>query len=176
MGFHVYYRSTRPVTRKKAATIERAAEELGRGRTWLSSEPVVFYADQDDGHMFGGSKPVFEPGADEAAAAAKENLPDGTIKDVLDILCELSREHEVSWEISHDYSGGPIGCIHGGVCDREVLKQIKGLAKAGRLIQEFAGEFEPPADVPQTRPRRRQRDPDNEDDEPQILKFKPKGE
>src|SRR5262245_49961338 len=109
MGFSVNYRTTRPVTSAQAAAIKRAAEKLARGRTWLSCEPPFFSQSPDDGHLGGGCKPNFNPDSIDAAAAANEGLPDGTTQDMIDILCELSRAHDVDWEISHDYSDGPIG-------------------------------------------------------------------
>src|SRR4051794_31526690 len=109
MGFTFYYRSTRRVARAEAAAIDRAAAELSRGRSWLSCEPVCFVAGAGDGHLLGGSKPNFQPSSEDAAAADEEGLPDGTTHDLIEILCELSRTHDVDWEISYDFSGGPVG-------------------------------------------------------------------
>ena len=139
MGFAVYYRSTRSVAPTQAEAIERAADDLCRGRTWLECEPIRFYAGQPDGHLFGGSKPNFQPHPDDDVAAAREGLPDGTMRDLLNVLCQLSREHGVDWEISHDHSGGPIGHIRTGVCDPEVLSQINALADLGNIL---AGELD----------------------------------
>src|SRR5205823_4902371 len=76
--------------------------------------------DDEDGHLCGCSKPSFRPHPDDAAAAVREGLPDGTPLDMLDILCQLSRDHGIDWEIDHDESDGPVGYIRSGVADEEV--------------------------------------------------------
>ena len=136
MGFAVYYRSTRPVAQAEGDAIRAAARAANEGRTWLGCEPVHF-ANTEDGHLLGGSKPNFMPHPDDAAAAAREGLPDGTTRDMIDILCRLSRDHGVDWEISHDDSGGPIGYIRGGVCDADALARIEAFDDLGDILREL---------------------------------------
>jgi hypothetical protein len=176
MGFDFYYRSTRPVTPTEAANIERAAAELSRGHTWLSCEPPILSASEEDGHLEGGSKPNFQPDPDDAAAAAKENLPDGTIQDLIEILRQLSESHAIDWEISHDYSDGPIGFIRGGICDREILTQSEAFAGLSGILENVWDEFESPTDAPAANSPTHQTNLDDDDDGPPILKFKPKGQ
>ena len=137
MDFTVYYRSLETVDAEKRASIEAACDELCRERMWLSCEPVCFFGGDDDGHMMGGSKPNFMPHPDDLASAKSEGLPDGTTQDALDVLCQLSRDHGVDWEISHDYSDGPIGLIRNGHADPEVLQQIEGFGELGNILGEF---------------------------------------
>jgi hypothetical protein len=140
MGFTVYYRSTNAVDQGQADAITRSAAELCQGRTWLHCEPVWFYSGSDDGHMRGGSKPNFLPHPTDAESAERSRLPDGTPRDMLDVLSQLSRDHAVDWEISHDHSGGPIGYIRGGECDEDVLTQIEVFADvADGLSEEMEG-------------------------------------
>jgi hypothetical protein len=139
MGFTVYYRSTLPVGPDERAAIKRTTRELCRGRTWLGCEPVHFW-ETEDGHLEGGSKPNFQPHPDDVAAAAREGLPDGTIRDTLDVLCRLSSDAGIDWEISHDYSDGPVGFVRGGVCDDDVLAQVEAFADLGDYL---ADELEP---------------------------------
>ena len=162
MGFSVYYRTTEPVEPATRAAIDATCAKLCRGRTWLSCEPVWFFGADDDGHMMGGSKPNFMPHPDDVASAMSEGLPDGTVQDALDVLCQLSRDHRVDWEISHDDSGGPIGFIRSGQADPEVLVRIEAFASLGDILAEF-GEDEP-FEGP----------PDDDDDGPRILPFGPK--
>src|SRR5262245_4640679 len=125
MGFTINYRSTRPVGPAEAEAIGRAADSISDRRSWLGCEPVHFFPNQADGHLFGASKPNYRPHPDDAAPAARSGLPDGTARDMLDVLCRLSRDHGVDWEISHDHTPGPIGYIRARVCDGEVLKQVE---------------------------------------------------
>jgi hypothetical protein len=77
------------------------------------------------------------PHPDDAAAAAHSDLPDGTTRDMLDVLCRLSREHGVDWGIEHDESDGPIGYIRGDICDDEVLRKIESFDELGDILREF---------------------------------------
>ena len=108
MGFTIYYRSTRPVSKPEADAIASAAAGANKGRTWLSCEAVHFFERQKDGHLLGGSKPNFMPHPDDVTAAALEGLPDGTTRDLLDILCQLSQQHGIDWALSHDHDPGLI--------------------------------------------------------------------
>ena|SRR2546422_1760043 len=139
MGFSINYRSTRPISSAEAESIARAAASANEGRTWLSCEPVHFILG-DDGHLLGFSKPNFQPHPDDAASAAREGLPDGTARDMLDVLCRLSRDHGVDWEISHDHSDGPIGFIRRGVCDQPVLDQVEAFADLGDILGDLGAE------------------------------------
>ncbi len=47
------------------------------------------------------------------------------MNDLLEILCELSRQFGVDWEISHNYSDGPLGYIRGGAIDDDVRTQCE---------------------------------------------------
>jgi hypothetical protein len=161
MGFRIYYRSTRPVTPEEAAAIREAAEQACRSRTWLSCEPVSFFEgeDEDAGHLLGGSKPNFSPHPDDVASAASEGLPDGDVRDLLDILCTLSRDHGVDWEITHDHEPGPVGHVRGGICDRALEQRFEALADVTELLAEFEREGGPDEDE------------DDDDEGPRTLRI-----
>jgi hypothetical protein len=177
MGFSVYYCSTRPVPPIKVDAIVQAASILCRGRTWLSCEPVGFLR-RDDGRLFGGSKPNFQPHPDDVASAAREGLPDGTARDMLDILCQLSRDHGIDWEIRHDHSDGPVGYIRNGICDDEVVAQIEAFADLGDILGDLMADSEAqPGGFPASGSRGTDENMDDDDDGGRsILPFKPKGE
>jgi len=139
MGFSINYRSTRPASRAEADAIRNAASAANKGRTWLSCEPVHFILD-DGGHLLGGSKPNFQPHADDVASARSEGLPDGTARDMLDVLCKLSLDHDIEWEISHDHSGGPIGYVRDGICDEQVRDQVEAFADLDDILGELGAE------------------------------------
>jgi hypothetical protein len=138
MGFAVCYRSTRPVGVEEADGIKQAANTLSRGHTWLGCEPVKFFSAQDDGSLFGGSKPNFQPHPDDAAAADRMGMPNGAMHDLLDILCQLSRDHRIDWEISHDHSGGPVGYVRAGACDEAVAAKIEVFADLGDVLGDLS--------------------------------------
>lgn len=138
MGFSVHYQTTEMISRGLQAEIVVAIDDLRRGRTWLSCE-IPFLSD-DQGYMSGSSKPNFMPAAIDVAAAAKEGLPDGTLLDLLDILCALSNQFDIDWEISHDHSDGPLGYVRQGRCDDEVRVQCEGIQE---MAQDIADEIDP---------------------------------
>jgi hypothetical protein len=90
----------------------------------------------NDGSLSGGSKPNFMPSSEDAAAAAQEKLPDGTVRDMLDILCALSRDFGVDWALSHDHDPA-IGFIRSGVCEENALNQIDALADMASVLGEL---------------------------------------
>jgi hypothetical protein len=138
MGFSISYRTTRPVSKPEADAIRHAANAACSGRTWLSCEPVHFWTTEDN-RLEGSSKPNFMSHPDDAASAAEQGLPDGTARDLLDVLCQLSRDHGIDWEISHDHSDGPIGYIRGGVSDGEVLARVEAFTDLGDILAEEMG-------------------------------------
>ena len=137
MGFTIYYRSAEPLNPNTADAIREATHSANTGRTWLNCEPVHFFFDDGEGHLLGGSKPNFMPHPDDVASAAKQELPDGTTRDMLEILCQLSREHGVAWEITHDHSDGVVGYIREGICDDEVLAQIDAFSELADMMGEL---------------------------------------
>ncbi|MFI4874660.1 MAG: hypothetical protein ACIALR_04955 [Blastopirellula sp. JB062] len=138
MGFTVYYRSTEPVSDKLSVRISDAAGDLCRQRDWLSCEAVRF-DETSDGHMQGGCKPNFSPHPQDVDSFEKQDLPDGTLHDALDVLCELSREHQIDWSFSHDHDQGPIGFIVDGKCDDNLLAQIETLDELVTMISGVEG-------------------------------------
>lgn len=159
MGFTIQYRTTRPIDDAQANAIRAAANGLNAGRTWLSCEPVHFYQGQQGGRLAGFSKPNFMPHPEDAAEAEALGLPDGKIRDAIDVLCELSRAHGVDWEFAHDYDPGPIGFIQNGIADARLLEQIDGIAGLTDMMDEGFGDDE---------------DEYDEGDGPPILPFRPK--
>lgn len=170
MGFNIYYRSTEPIASDHAEAIRSSADGINKGRTWLSCEPVNFY--DDDGRLSGSSKLTFEPHPDDVADAASEGLPEGTLRDVLDALCEISRTHSVDWECSHDEEPRPIGFIRSGVADDGLVRAFGGLADGIAAIMgkiefdtdEFSGTNESP-NAPD--------DAEDDDDPPHTIKLWP---
>lgn len=126
MGFAIGYRTTEELSPALQREVIASLEQQSAGRTWLSCEPPILL--DDGGCLRGSSKPNFYPHADDVASARSHELPDGTVKDLLDCLCRVSAEFDIDWEIVHDYSDGPVGYIHCGACDDEVRTQCEAFA------------------------------------------------
>ena len=77
---------------------------------------------------------------EDVASAASAGLPDGSARDMLDVLCRLSREYGIDWEISHDDSDGPVGFIRAGECDGDVAGRIETLAELAEALGELTDE------------------------------------
>lgn len=138
MSMSIYYTSTRSLPPEEADAVRGAATAANRGRSWLSSEPVHFFPALRDGKLAGGSKPNLGPHPDDAKSAASSGLTDGAPRHVVEILSQLSREHSVDWELSHDF--GSLGFIRAGVPDAGLIDQVDALAGLGDALGELDGE------------------------------------
>lgn len=140
MGISIYYTSARAVSVDEADAIRAAATAANQGHSWLSSEPVNLFPAMQDGKLAGGSKPNFTPHPDDKACAAASALPDGGPLDVISILCRLSRDHRIDWQVMHDF--GPLGFIRNGVADAGLTEQVEALAGLGDALGELDdGDF-----------------------------------
>lgn len=146
MGFAVGYSTTEQISPGLQKEINNANNELTKGRYWLSCEPPHFRDYDGDGILRGASKPNFTPHPDDVAAFRAENLPDGTLMNLIEVLCELSRRFDIEWEIDHDHSEGPVGFIRKGVCDDEVLVQCEAFTLMAKelfgkdVLKDLLGE------------------------------------
>ena len=167
MGFTVYYQSTTAIPPITRLAVSATAGEMCEGYTWLTCDPVSFFLTDGTGHMIGGVKSKFRRHPDDIAEETSENLPNGTITDALDILCELSRQFDIEWEFSHDHKPDPIGTIRHGYVDQELQNRIEGIAHATQIFASIDGDQD--YDGQPTAPEKA----DDEDDGPRILKFGP---
>lgn len=175
MGFTVYYQSTEPVNETTQAAVTKSLDDLCEGRTWLSCEPVGFFGDGSNEFLMGGSKPNFDPHPQDIADAQADGLPDGTLRDVVEILCQLSTKFGIDWQFSHDHDPGPIGFVRGGVADADLENQMAGILSS--VHNEFGSATNDASPHGNLAASRRQNesenDSDNDDDGPMILKFGP---
>ena len=113
MGFTVYYRSTEPVEPATKQALGNSLKQQIQERAWISCEPPGFFGnDGQTGPLIGGSKPNFMPQPTEYLNPENE-LPDGTIQDVVDILCKLSTEYSVALLATKDH-------VHPGIAPQFV--------------------------------------------------------
>ncbi len=173
MGFSIQYRSTDTMHPARAYEIKQHAEQLIKQYTWLSCEPVLL-EQNSDGVLAGNSKPNFFPAELDPESASLEGLPDGTIVTLAEVLCVLSRDHGVNWEIGHDYEPEPIGWIQEGVADADLIDQLETFGSIGDLLDDLASEEEDAAEaeaVPKGSRRNTNGEKEQDDEEPRLLKF-----
>lgn len=168
MGYAIRYVSTEPVTAEQRREIGECVSQLVRGHTWLSCEPIHFRRDNGDGFLSGSSKPNFDPHPDDHASAETEGLPDGTVREVLDGLCLISRRFGVDWEIGDDYIE-VIGYIRNGDLDDDVWTAFETISTTAQWMQPMSGgeHFE-------DSDGKEEIDPDGDDfddDGPRIIRF-----
>jgi hypothetical protein len=59
-----------------------------------------------------------------------------TVRDLIDALCQISRDHHVDWEIEHDYYDGVVGYIRSGLADDKLVAEIDRLSAEIEAIRE----------------------------------------
>jgi hypothetical protein len=138
VGFSVDYRSTRAVTAAEAEAIDEAAARLCDDDVWGDGcEEIAFYeclgtyedgGEYKGGYLSGSSKPSFQANRGAIPGVERRIV---TIRDLIDALCQISRDHQIDWEIGHDYHDGPVGYIRSGLADDKLVAEID------RLLAEF---------------------------------------
>lgn len=174
MGFSVYYRTAEPVEADKRSAVIKMAERFTAGHSWYGCEPL-FLQDLPDGGLWGASKPRLIGFSDEDFEAAEsENLPDGTISDLIECLCRISYEFGIDWEIGADNVPDPVGFIRSGDADAEVSSLVEFLVEAGELtFEEERFQSRPPRKFP---PSDRLTADDDEEDFPPTIRLWPEPE
>jgi len=139
MGISIQYRSLHPVGAEQADAVRDAAHEANAGRTWLSCEPVFFYPKEvaKSDHLLGSSKPNLSPHPDDVEAASRMDLPDGGFQDVLEILCQLSREFQIDWEIQNDFVPNSVSYIRDGACDSNLNDLAETISDVSQFLEEL---------------------------------------
>jgi hypothetical protein len=136
VGFCVSYRSTRAVTAAEAEAIDQAAARLCDDQVWGDGcEEIGFYECLDanlnggpypEGHLSGDSKLSLKAHREYAIPGVEPRVL--TIRDLIDALCHISRDHQIDWEIGHDYHDGPVGYIRSGLADDKLVAEIDRLS------------------------------------------------
>jgi hypothetical protein len=142
MGCDVSYCSTRAVSPEEAEAIDESASRLCDNPDWVGCQPVNFFSCLDGhagGPLSGSSKLSFRPPEEQAIPGVETY--NATVRDLLNALCELSREYKIDWEIGHEYSEGPVGYIRTGVADDKLVAEIDRL---GAEIESVRRSKRPP--------------------------------
>jgi hypothetical protein len=137
VSFSVSYRSTRAVTAAQAEAIDLATIPLCNEPEWVGCEPIFFHeclAAYADGHLSGSSKPSLKPHQSPLIPDLETRV--ATVRDLIDALCQISRDHHVDWEIEHDYYDGVVGYIRSGLADDKLVAEIDRLSAEIEAIRE----------------------------------------
>lgn len=137
MSLTICYKSTRQVAADEADVIRSAARRECHGRSWLSCEPVSFFPDLKEGTLLGGSKPNPAADRDDTRTVPVPGLPDGTPRDLLDVLARLSQEHAIDWELT--IGSRPVGFIRNGLIDPQAATQMEALMQLAS--PDFRGDY-----------------------------------
>ena len=135
MGLSIHYRSIQPMHPAAAFEIKKQASELNDLYAWNGCEEVVL-EQRTDGILAGSSVTSFVVDAEFLAADASLDSA-GDIARLIDVLCELSRCHEVDWEIEHDYEPEVVGCIREGIADIELIEELETIQTIGEMLGDF---------------------------------------
>jgi hypothetical protein len=124
MGFDVSYKSTETISPKLQREVIDELRVLSNCHSWV--RVICPNLVDESGYLSGNSRlsPTAEP--DDADDARRDGAPDGTMSDLMNILCELSRQFDIEWEVEHDYSEGVLGSIRYGVADDAVREFVEG--------------------------------------------------
>lgn len=137
MSLSIRYRSLEPMHPKLAFQIKKRAAQLNTIYPWAGCESVQLQQGTDG--ILGGDSttcfladPDLDVGINDAAAS--------DIAALVDVLCELSREFEVDWQLEHDYETDVVGYIRFGIADAEVLEELETICAIGEMIGEYDEE------------------------------------
>jgi hypothetical protein len=134
VGFCINYCSTRAVTAAEAEAIDEAANLLCDDEG-VGCEPIYFFEclqanlgelPYPEGHLSGSSKISFNAPEEDAIPGEETRIV--TIHDLIDTLCQISRDHQVDWEVGHDGHEGPAGYIRSGLADDKLVTEIDRLS------------------------------------------------
>jgi hypothetical protein len=128
MGFDITYSTIERISPALQREILEDVHVLHKQKSWIQCTGPSF--ENEDGYLCGSSRltPDRDPRDVATARHLSSGAPDGSVLDLLDVLCKLSRQHDIEWEISHDHSDGVLGRIQCGVADEIVRSTFEGLA------------------------------------------------
>lgn len=119
----------------QAFEIKKQAANLNDLYSWEGCDEVGL-EQKSDGFLSGSSPTTFV--ADAEMLHEFDSLESaGDMEALVDVLCELSRNHEVDWEIRHDYEPDVIGYIREGIADIEVLEELETIRTIGEMLGDF---------------------------------------
>lgn len=134
MGFCLYYRSSEPMHPALAFEIGEDVDRLVQQFDWCNCGPVKL-KQETDGFLAGECGAWFR--TDDDLENPFSSLPPAVLMTVIEVLCDLSANHDVDWVIGHDYEMGPVGRICDGIADADLIEEIETLDSIGDLIEDI---------------------------------------
>ncbi len=132
MGVRLAYTSLQPIPPDVVEVVLAEARRIGQERDWFYCDGI--HLDRiGTGQLDGWSKLVI-PSPSEDSQQSPE--ADQDLHTLLDILCHLSCDHDVSWRLT--VSGEPIGIIERGACNNLVRGKMTALTD----MIEHVGEYD----------------------------------
>ena len=172
MGLYIYFRSIKPMHPALAYELSQRAAELSSQYSWNLCDPPTFQHNSD-GHISGLIEPIF---VDDGSEIFCDSDDEANLLEVIEILANLSDDHEVDWEFSHDYEPDVVGRIIEGKVSEDLLDEIETVISIGGLFGEFIDDEEweeeqPSFGVWQAEPVQAHPRIMREPDEPFVIKF-----
>lgn len=140
MGFCIQYRSTESMHPATAYAVEQSADHWNSQFAWSLCEPVIL-KQRTDGRLVGQSDVRFECAAE--LVADDHSLPEAILMTLIEVLCRLSFEHAVDWEVNDGEQTGLTGQIREGVADESLVEQIETLDGIGDLFEVIDEQDDP---------------------------------
>jgi hypothetical protein len=134
MGFCLYYRSSEPMHPALAFEIGEDVDRLVQQFAWCNCDPVTL-KQETDGFLAGESNAWFCTG--DVQDDTFSSLPPAVLMTVIEVLCQLSANHDVDWVFGHDYEVGPVGRICDGIAEADLIEEIETLDSIGDLIDDI---------------------------------------
>lgn len=104
-------------------------------------------------------------------ADCEQDLQMATVTSLTSLLCTISRQHGIDWEVGHDYEPNSIGKIVDGEAGAELIEQLEVFGSLGELLGRDLSEAGPAwaaSEADSTEPKRGD---DSDDEGPMLLKF-----
>lgn len=67
-------------------------------------------------------------------SAGSEEVDDGPLLDLLNVLCELSKKFKLDWELTLEDDDQPLGVISHGIAESELLTAIQSITGLGEIL------------------------------------------
>lgn len=125
------FRSARVVVSSEQAAIEQLLLEQCIRYSWIGTDVPGFF-NRDENRLVGRSTEAIGASQPDGTAYKLSRLPGGSLQTVFEILCRLSCEFELDWELSYGRDSDFNFRITDGVGDSQLVELLE---LAGRDLE-----------------------------------------